>query len=349
MGVVPERRHPLRLAGRRSLSDPREAGEFERIERLVRALGGDPGGVIGHDAAVLPADGRPWAWTVDTLIEGVHFRFDWLDPEDVGHRALAAAVSDLAATAARPAGALVAAAVSRDRADLLEAVYAGFRTLAERVGCPVVGGDLARTEGPLHLTVTALGRCPGDPLRRSGARPGDEVWVTGELGGPAAALARLARGPDPGFRHDPAFRRLARPEPRVAEALWLAERAALTAAIDLSDGLSGDAGHVARASGVALRLESEAIPIHPAARDTASRLHEDPHEWAIHGGEEFELLLCAPAGAVQPHAAAFVERFDLGLTRIGRVDEGEGVWMRDQAGREGRLHARSYDHFRVEG
>ena len=122
-----------------------------------------------------------------------------------------------------------------------------------------------------------------------------------------------------------------------------------TAAIDLSDGLSGDAGHVARASGVALRLESEAIPIHPAARDTASRLHEDPHEWAIHGGEEFELLLCAPAGAVQPHAAAFVERFDLGLTRIGRVDEGEGVWMRDQAGREGRLHARSYDHFRVEG
>jgi thiamine monophosphate kinase len=101
------------------LSDPREAGEFERIERLVRALGGDPEGRIGHDAAVLAADGRPWAWTVDTLVEGVHFRFDWLDPEDVGHRALAAAVSDLAATAARPAGALVAAAVSRDRADVL--------------------------------------------------------------------------------------------------------------------------------------------------------------------------------------------------------------------------------------
>jgi thiamine-monophosphate kinase len=331
------------------LSDPREAGEFERIDRLVRALGGDPEGRIGHDAAVLAADGRPWAWTVDTLVEGVHFRFDWLDPEDVGHRALAAAVSDLAATAARPAGALVAAAVSRDRADVLEAVYRGFRTLGARVGCPVVGGDLARSEGPLHLTVTALGRCPGEPLRRSGARPGDEVWVTGELGGPAAALAGLAREPDLDLRYDPAFRRLARPEPRVSEALWLRERTALTAGIDLSDGLSGDAGHVARASGVALRLEVEAIPLHPGARDMASRLHDDPLEWAIHGGEEFELLLCAPAGALQPHADLFLERFDLGLTRIGRVDEGEGVWMRDEAGRESRLSARSYDHFRVEG
>jgi thiamine-monophosphate kinase len=173
--------------------------------------------------------------------------------------------------------------------------------------------------------------------------------VTGELGGPAAALAGLAREPDLDLRYDPAFRRLARPEPRVSEALWLRERTALTAGIDLSDGLSGDAGHVARASGVALRLEVEAIPLHPGARDMASRLHDDPLEWAIHGGEEFELLLCAPAGALQPHADLFLERFDLGLTRIGRVDEGEGVWMRDEAGRESRLSARSYDHFRVEG
>ncbi len=348
MGVVTAGGDPLRLAGRRSLSDPREAGEFERIERLVRALGGDPEGMIGDDSAVLAADGRPWAWTIDTLVEGVHFRFDWLDPEDVGHRALAAAVSDLAAMAARPVGALVAAAVSGESADVLEAVYVGFRTLAEQIGCPVVGGDLARSEGPLHLTVTALGRCPGDPLRRSGARSGDEVWVTGELGGPAAALARLAQGADPSIRDHPAFLRLARPDPRVAEALWLRERTALTAGIDLSDGLSGDAGHVARASGVALRLESAAIPLHPGARDLAARLHEDPREWAIHGGEEFELLLCAPPGAIQPHAAAFAERFGLRLTRIGRVEEGDGVWMRDGDGVEERLRARSYDHFRVD-
>jgi thiamine-monophosphate kinase len=331
------------------LNVPPEAGEFERIERLVRALGGDAEEAIGDDAAVLSADGSPWAWTVDTLVEGVHFRFDWLDPGDVGHRALAAAVSDLAAMAARPVGALVAAAVSAEAADVLEAVYEGFRTLAGRTGCPVVGGDLARSEGPLHLTITALGRCPGEPLRRSGARPGEEVWVTGELGGPAAALGWLARGGDPGVRDHPAFLRLARPEPRVAEALWLRERAALTAGIDLSDGLSGDAGHVARASGVAVRLEARAIPIHPGARDLAARLQEDAGAWAVHGGEEFELLLCAPAGAIQPHAPAFDERFGLPLTRIGRVEEGDGVWMRDEAGVEGRLRTRSYDHFGVDG
>ena len=348
MGILPPRGDPFRLAGRWSLNVPREAGEFERIDRLVRALGDGAVGAIGDDAAVLPADGHPWAWTVDTLVEGVHFRFDWLDPGDVGHRALAAAVSDLAATAARPVGALVAAAVSREAADVLEAVYGGFRTLAGRVGCPVVGGDLTRSEGPLHLTLTALGRCPGDPLRRSGARPGDEVWVTGELGGPAAALGWLAREPAPGFRDHPVFLRLARPEPRVSEALWLRERAAaLTAGIDLSDGLSGDAGHIARASGVALRLEAEEIPIHPGARELAARLHEDVRAWAIHGGEEFELLLCATPGAIQPHAAAFVERFGLPLTRIGRVERGDGVWMRDETGAEARLPALSYDHFRV--
>ena len=345
MGLVTARRDPLRLAGRRSLSISREAGEFERIERLVRALGEGAEGTIGDDAAVLPADGRPWVWTVDTLIEGIHFRFDWLDPEEVGHRALAAAVSDLAAMAARPVGALVAAAVSRESADLLEAVYEGFRTLGDRVGCPIVGGDLARFEGPLHLTLTALGRCPGEPLGRSGARPGDEVWVTGELGGPAAALAWLARGPDPGFRDHPAFLRLARPEPRAAETLWLQERAALTAGIDLSDGLSGDAGHVARASGALLRLEAQAIPIHPGARDLAARLHEDARLWAVHGGEEFELLLCAPAGEIQPHVIDFVERFGVPLTRIGRVEEGDGVWMMDEAGADERLRPLSYDHF----
>lgn len=349
MGLVPARGDTLRLAERRPLNVRPEGGEFERIARLVRALGGDADLAIGDDAAVLAGDGRPWAWTVDTLVEGVHFRFDWLDPGDVGHRALAAAVSDLAAMAARPVGALVAAAVSREAADVLEAVYEGFRTVAGRVDCPVLGGDLARSEGPLHLTVTALGRCPGDPLRRSGARPGDEVWVTGELGGPAAALGWLARGSAPGLRDHPARLRLARPEPRVAEALWLRERVALTAGIDVSDGLSGDAGHVARASGVALRLDAQAIPIHPGARDLATRLQADAREWAIHGGEEFELLLCAPAGAIQPHAPAFVERFGLPLTRIGRVEEGDGVWIRDEAGGDERLRARSYDHFGIEG
>lgn len=327
---------------------PAEPGEFERIERLVRTLGraaGAPGSAIGDDAAVVPGTDGRWVWSVDSHIEGVHFRFAWLEPEEVGHRALAAASSDLAAMAAEPAGALVSVAVSAGEADRLERVYAGMAELAERIGCPVLGGDLARSEGPLHLVTTVLGRCAsGPPLLRSGARPGDEVWLTGELGGPAAALAWLSRQASPLPREDPARSRLARPWPRLAEAAWLRSRAPLSAAIDLSDGLSGDAGHVARLSGARLRLDPEAIPVHPGAARIAETLGGDSFEWALHGGEEFELLLCAPAAALEPLAGEFAGRFGLPLTRIGEVVEGEGVWLAAEEG-EARLEPRSWDHF----
>ncbi|MGH7559111.1 MAG: thiamine-phosphate kinase [Gemmatimonadota bacterium] len=326
------------------------AGEFERIARLVEALGGAEGvsgSAIGDDAAVVPGTDGRWVWTVDAHVEGVHFLFDWLDPEEVGHRALAAAASDLAAMAADPVGALVSAVVTGEGAERLERVYAGMGTLAERIGCPVLGGDLARSEGPLHLVTTALGRCAsGPPIRRSGARPGDLVWLTGELGGPAGALAWLSRETEPLAGDDPARRRLARPVPRVAEASWLRSRAPISAAIDLSDGLSGDAAHVAGRSGVCLRLEPAAIPIHAGARRIAEALGEDPMAWALHGGEEFELLVCAAPGALEPVAGPFAEQFGLPLTRIGEVVEGEGVRVVDGKG-ERRLEPRSWDHFRT--
>lgn len=331
------------------IDDPtRRRGEFERIARLVEALGGGEGvsgSAIGDDAAVVPGTDGRWVWTVDAHVEGVHFRFDWLDPEEVGQRALTAAVSDLAAMAAEPVGALVSVAVAADGTERLERVYAGLAALAEGIGCPVLGGDLARAEGPLHLVTTALGRCvSGPPVPRSGARPGDAVWLTGELGGPAAALAWLSREDRPLAREDPARRRLALPVPRLAEASWLRSRAPLSSAIDLSDGLSGDAGHVARRSGVRLRLRPEAIPIHPGAVRLAAALGEDPIEWALHGGEEFELLMCAPRGTLDALAGPFGERFGLPLTRIGDVAEGEGVWVVGGEGEE-RLEPRSWDHF----
>lgn len=327
---------------------PAPVGEFERIARLVEILGGaggDSGSAIGDDAAVVPGTDGRWVWTVDAHVEGVHFRFDWLDPEEVGHRALAAAVSDLAAMAADPVGALVSAAVSGKDADCLERVYAGMAALAGSVGCPILGGDLARSEGPLHLVTTAIGHCTaGSPILRSGARPGDEVWLTGELGAPAAALAWLARGNEPLSREDPARRRLALPLPRVAEAGWLQSRAPLSAAIDLSDGLSGDAGHVAARSGVCLRLEADSVPIHPGARRIAEALGEDVRDWAFHGGEEFELLVSAPPGALEPLVGPFRERFGLPLTPVGEVLEGAGVRVVDEDG-ERRLEPRSWDHF----
>lgn len=328
-------------------------GEFAWIDRLVELLA-EGGSGIGDDvAAVTDAGDGSLAWTIDTLVEGVHFRFDWMEPEAVGHRALAASLSDLAAATAEPIGALVTAAgpaaVLEDR---LEGVYGGLGELARASGCMVMGGDLSRAEGPLHLTVTALGRCfGGTPPGRSGARPGDDVWVTGRLGAPAAAMALLrAAGDDPAglatARAHPATARLARPEPRVAEARWLAARAELHATIDISDGLSGDAAHVADRSGARIAIEPALLPVHPAAVDAAAHAGGDALDWALHGGEEFELLVCAAAGALAPHADAFAGRFGIPLTRIGAVEPGSGV-VRREDGRDSPLDVAAWDHFRV--
>jgi thiamine-monophosphate kinase len=335
----------------------RPRGEFAWIERLLEILGpaARVGGRIaaGDDVAVVEGQaGEAWAWTADTLVEGVHFRFDWLDAEAVGHRALAASLSDLAAAIAEPVGALVTAAGSRAVFESrLEGVYAGLRDLASRTGCPVLGGDLSQSDGPLHVTVTALGRCPhGRPPGRAGAQPGDDVWVTGALGAPAAAVELLTRaGEDPdrlaAARVHPAVRRLARPEPRLHEIAWLAERAPLHALIDVSDGISGDLAHVADRSGVRIAIEPGKLPVHADALDAAASLGVDAGPWALHGGEEFEIAACAPAGAVDPHVAAFEARFGIPLTRIGRVEAGRGVIDRGQ--RDGVPIARGgWDHFR---
>lgn len=325
-------------------------GEFAWIAQLVEILGDRSRGTIGDDTATIEADGASWAWTVDALVEGVHFRFDWLEPEDVGRRALVSSLSDLAAAGAEPVGALVVAAGRPATiAERIERIYRGIRAAGDEAECPVLGGDLARADGPLHVTVTALGRVRGGaPLARSGVRAGDEIWVTGSLGGPAAAIALLAAAADgralAAARAHPAYERLAAPRARLAEIRWLRARATVHAAIDVSDGLSGDAGHLAERSGVRIILEPDHLPIHPGAVLAARSLGADAREWALHGGEEFELLLAAPAGALEPHAERFQATFGILLTRIGAAHLGAGLFERS-GGAEQPLLPRSWDHF----
>lgn len=321
------------------------SGEFDWIERIVNCLGPSGSG-IGDDAAVLTGPGgETWVWTIDTLIERVHFRFDWLEPEAVGHRGLVASLSDLAAMGAEPVAALSALAAPPDwLADRVERLYAGLAATARHAGCPVVGGDLSRA-AEVQLTVTALGRCEGRALTRGDAQPGDEVWVTGLLGGPAAALALLAReGPKPDVLAHAAYDRLARPAARIDEVRWLQPRAQLGAAIDISDGLSGDAGHVADASGVAITIDVERLPVDAAAGDVGRRLNSDPIEWALHGGEEFEILLTARPGSIAPLVDEFEATFGISLTEIGTAVEGAGVQRVENEVAEP-LDPKSWDHF----
>lgn len=299
--------------------------EFDIVRRLQARWGASARG-LGDDAAIIdvPPGSRLVAST-DTSVDGVHFRTDWLSWAEIGYRASTAAVSDLAAMAAVPLGMLVAATLPSDGGDWIDDLAGGIGEAAQRWACPIVGGDLTRGDR-VSLTITVLGAVER-PVRRDGARPGDALYVTGRLGGPAAALDALAAGraPAPDHRH-----RFAHPDARIAEARWLASRGA-TAMIDLSDGLSSDALHLAAASGVTLRIDLEALCTVDGVE--AAR--------AAAGGEEYELLVAAPD---ELSSAAFEAEHGIPLSRIGLVREGGPAVEFLRRGERVDL-PRGYDHF----
>jgi thiamine-monophosphate kinase len=216
----------------------------------------------------------------------------------------------------------------------------GVRGAADRAGAALLGGDVARSPGPLVIDVTVVGEAR-DPVLRSGASAGDEVWVTGELGASGLFVRQMLAGAHPA---PDARERFAHPVPRVREARWLAERGLATAMIDLSDGLAGDAGHISAASGVAVLLVPELIPVHSAVhRDAESP--EDALALALAGGEDYELCFTAPIGAVEPHVAQFEAEHGMRLTCVGRIGGGDGVWWVDAEGNRRPLALHGFQHF----
>ncbi len=283
--------------------------EFDLIRRIWRRLG-DRHAPSGGDCAMLELGSERLAVTVDASIEGTHFRLGWISHREVGWRACTATLSDLAAVAAEPVGVMVCLGVPSEwPAELASDVMEGVGEAASAVGAAVLGGDLVRSDR-LIVDVVGLGRAPR-AVSRAGAEVGDFLWVTGELGGPAAALAAWNAGIEP---EGSARARFALPEARVREAAWLRDRGA-KALIDISDGLLADASHLAAASAVGLEIEYDRVPTHPAAEP----------EVAITSGEEYELLVALPATFGREDAAAFRETFGVSLTRVGDVTVGEGV------------------------
>lgn len=314
-------------------------GEFDLIRRFLDAAGGElPASVTvepGDDAAVLE---EGFVVGSDLSIEDVHFRRSWLGVEEIGYRAVAAVLSDLAAMAARPAGVLLSVALGpADGGEVGVGLARGAGAAARDAGTAIIGGDTSRSPGPLVLDAVAVGRAD-EPLRRDGGRPGDELWVTGALGASAAAVRAWEAGEVPSAR---ARERFVRPVPRLEEARWLVGEGDLRAGIDISDGLAADAGHLAAAGGVAAVLDAERIPVDPAARPAGD---ETARDLALRGGEDYELLVAAPPGALEERVGAFETRFRIPLTRVGRMEEGRGVWLRDGRFRE-ELAAGGFDHF----
>jgi thiamine-monophosphate kinase len=318
-------------------------GEFELIRRhFMRARPGPAVALgIGDDCALLtPSPGHQLAISSDMLVEGRHF-FPDVDPEALGHKALAVNLSDLAAMGARPLGFTLALALPQADDDWLAGFSDGLLALADVHGCPLVGGDTTR--GQLNLCITVFGEvAPGQALRRDAARAGDELWMSGCTGEARLALERLrGTGWALASQDDEARcrQRLERPEPRLALGQALAGVA--HAAIDLSDGLSGDLGHILAASGVGAEIDLAALPVAPAlkALPEAARL-----ECLLNGGDDYELLFTAPASArdevLRASAAAGTP-----VQRIGRITTEAGLQLLGPDGRAQPVSARSYDHF----
>lgn len=283
---------------------------------------------IGDDAAVLASSG-PLVVSVDAAIEEVHFRRSFLSLEAVGARSFRAAVSDLAAMGAEPQGALLSLALPvADEATLIP-LSQGLAHAARETGCPIVGGNLTRAR-ELGLHTTVMGRLVGPALLRSGARPGDGLWVSGTLGAAALGFAALERGASSELLAPFVQRwREARARLDVGRAI----RGVASACLDVSDGLLRDAERLAKASGVALAIDVDALPLEPQHQAAAASLGCDGIDLALSGGEDYELLFTAPLGFRSALA-----------THIGQVREGAGVTA-SRGGRPLASRGVGHDHF----
>lgn len=307
-------------------------GEFELLARIRERLPARGQRVrlgSGDDAAVTVPGGAT-ATSVDALVEGIHFRRDLATPAQIGHKALATALSDLAAMGAEAGEAYVVLGVPEDvDEDECIELLDGMIALAERTGTTLAGGDLSRA-GELFLAMTVVGHAPRsqDLVERGGARPGEVLVLTGELGGAAAGLV-LLENPTLGTHTDAGEQLRARqlePTPRLAGGRALA-RAGATAMIDLSDGLGADAGHLAERGGVRLSIDAEAVPLAHGSKELLEAAGRDPWE-LLRGGEDYELLASLPTERLAEAAGAVKRAEGIGLTKIGEVLAGSGLEIR---------------------
>jgi thiamine-monophosphate kinase len=326
------------------------SGEDRLIDRFFRPLVKDAGalGLFDDAACITPPPGHDIVLTVDASIAGIHFFAD--DPADlVAKKALRVNLSDLAAKGARPLGALLSLSIPDTVSeDWLAAFSQGLGADLEQFGCPLLGGDTTRTSGGTTLSITAIGAVPsGSMIKRSGARPGDHIVVTGTLGDSSLGLELRKRPDAQGFaqlgeseRKHLADRYLL-PQPRLAIADALREAA--HAAIDISDGLVGDLAKLAAASGVAAQIEARAVPLSVAARAVLAGAPERL-ETVLTGGDDYEIAAAVPENRLAALKEAATEA-KVTITTIGRIETGSSVTVRGSDGQPLALKRASFSHF----
>jgi thiamine-monophosphate kinase len=294
---------------------------------------------IGDDCAVLRiTPGRELLVTTDFSLEGIHFRRDWHPAESVGHRCLARGLSDIAAMGGDPVAAFLSLALPRDVPQAwVRSFIRGWMTLAKKYDVPLAGGDTAQSPNKILADIIVIGAAPkGKAVLRSGARAGDRIFVSGELGGSAATIAKMQANPKQKLNPRD-YPRHFYPEPRIKLGRILREKNLVSAMIDLSDGLSTDLAHICEENGVGAKIASALIPrarVGKPAREVA-------HDLALHGGEDYELLFTVPQGKWVPARIA-----GMTLTEIGAITRTQKILLQDENGVTRRLPAKGWEHFR---
>ena len=326
----------------------KEIGEFGLIRRMRSSLKDSQRNAvlgIGDDGAALKiAPGKLTLVTLDTLVENTHFKWDYASPRQVGWKALAVNISDIAAMGGVPTYCVVGLGLSGTlEVDLVDGLCEGLKEIAARYGIGLVGGDIVRSS-EFFITVCLLGEVAGGRIcSRSGAKPGDLIFVTGELGAAAAGLAcfdtaevRLESG-----KRELLVQKHLRPSPRLKEGQWIAARRIATAMIDISDGLISDFSRIREESRVGAVLWEEAIPVALPAVELACSLGRSPQGWALYGGEDYELLFTA-----SPDKRKLLdEEAPFPFSVIGEVRQWqEGMVLKDPEGRHMRIGEEGYNH-----
>jgi len=323
--------------------------EFDLIDRLSRKLPEPSKKVflgIGDDAAVLEPVSGKILLTVDALVEGIHFDFSFCDPKEVGKKALAVNVSDIVAMGGKPLSALISLGVSsRVSEEVLEQIYEGMASFAREKSLDVVGGNITSSPERLILSVTLIGESQNPPLTRAGAREGDIVFVSGPVGEAAAGLYLLKKE---GRKVVSRFPRLTShyltPEPRVDLVDVLSNEKRVHSLIDISDGLSSELWHLAKASKVGFLIDEEKIPVSEELIEASRETKQSLRNWQLSGGEDYELLgTCSPGNWLVLREEA--NRKGLSLSQIGTaVSFTKGVRLKDSSGRENPISPSGWNH-----
>ncbi len=313
------------------------AGRQDRPTRNARAGAVRIG--IGDDCAVLGLlPGQELLVTTDFSLEGIHFRRDWQPPESIGHRCLARGLSDIAAMGGKPVAAFLSLAVPRKLPQAWVRRFTdGLMRLSSKFGITLAGGDTAESPGGVVADIVLIGGVPkGHAVLRSGAHPGDQIFVSGSLGGSAAAILRLQAESTKKVKPQD-YARHFYPEPRIEVGSMLRKNGLASAMIDTSDGLSTDLAHICEESGVGALINSDLIP----RAHVGNPAHEVGLDLALHGGEDYELLFTVPKGKRVPSQIAGVA-----LTRIGQVTRSRKILLRSAIQSPRKLTPRGWEHFR---